>query len=238
MNFRRELVALVLFGIAFGYVEAAVVVYLRAIDEPMRQRVRPERDPDDVFPLSRLEDYRFFGKEDMLKHMFCTELGREFATMVMLAAIGLAHARNVRQWFAGFMISFAVWDIFYYVFLKLLLNWPASLMTWDILFYLPVAWAGPVITPVIIAVEMTAAGVLILWREQAGRPLRVRLGHWATIVGGGLVVVVAFCWDYKNIMNNGLPNPFNWPLFLVGDAVGIAGFLHAVWTTPSASPEV
>ncbi len=36
---RRTVVGLFLFGISFGYVEAAVVIYLRALYEPLRQRL-------------------------------------------------------------------------------------------------------------------------------------------------------------------------------------------------------
>jgi hypothetical protein len=145
----------------------------------------------------------------------------------MLAAAGLAIARNFRQWLAGFMISFGVWDIFYYVFLRLLIGWPASLMTWDILFLVPVPWVGPVLAPVIIAVSMIAAGAAILWRDRNRRPIAFGIIHWAMIFGGGLIVIVAFCWDWRHTSAGGLPNPFNWPLFAVGEAIGIFGFLHA-----------
>jgi hypothetical protein len=167
-----------------------------------------------------------------------TELGREFATLVMLAAVALLHARNFRQWFAGFMIAFAVWDIFYYVFLKVLIDWPASLWTWDILFGLPVPWAGPVITPLLVAAEMTAGGVLILWAERSDAPIELGMGHWAAIGGGGLIVVTAFCWDFRNIADGGTPNPFNWPLFILGNVVGNAGFLHAWARRRPALPKI
>ena len=36
MRLKRTFLALILFGIAFGYVEAAVVVYLRTIFVPIR----------------------------------------------------------------------------------------------------------------------------------------------------------------------------------------------------------
>jgi hypothetical protein len=235
MGFRRELSALLLFGVAFGYVEAAVVVYLRTIDEPARRHARPERSADDVFPLSQLSDWRQSGLEPVCRPLVVTELAREFATLVMLVAVALAHARNVRQWFAGFMIAFGMWDIFYYVFLKVLIGWPASLWTWDILFGLPVAWAGPVITPVLVAAERTLGGSLILWSEAAGAPVRFATGHWAAILGGGLVVVTAFCWDFRNIAAGGMPNPFNWPLFILGNLLGSAGFLHA-WTRRKPAP--
>ena len=48
---RRIIAALFLFGISFGYVEAAVVVYLRAIYDPIRQHLHPGRKPHDLFPL-------------------------------------------------------------------------------------------------------------------------------------------------------------------------------------------
>ena len=146
----------------------------------------------------------------------------------MLAAAGLAIGRSFREWLAGFMIAFGVWDIFYYVFLKLLLGWPASLWTWDILFLLPVPWVGPVIAPVLVSLSMIAAGVVVLWRESLGWPVRCGGLHWALIVLGGLVVIVAFCWDFQNTAAGGWPNPFNWPLFALGEAMAAAGFVHAL----------
>ena len=52
-------------------------------------------------------------------------MGREAATLVMLAAVPWTFARNVREWIAGFMIGFGVWDLAYYATLKLCLGWPA-----------------------------------------------------------------------------------------------------------------
>ncbi len=223
MKLTRTLVAMVLFGAAFGYVEAAVVVYLRTICGPVRRQVFPEERHDEVFPLLQLEHLGAAGQ----MHVLWTELGREFATMIMLAAVALPAAQNFRQWLAGFMIAFGVWDIFYYVFLKLLIDWPESLLTWDILFLIPVPWVGPVIAPVLVAVSMIAAGTAILWRESAGRPIRFGRLHWCLIFGGGLIVIVAFCWDFRHTAAGGWPHPFNWPLFALGEAVGLAGFLRA-----------
>lgn len=228
----RVLTALVLFGISFGYVEAAVVVYLRAILEPIRREALPNEPKDALFPLLTVEQLREAGPRHV--RMLATELGRELATLVMLAAAGLAVARNFRQWLAAFMIAFGVWDVFYYVFLKLLIDWPASPATWDILFLVPVPWVAPVLAPVLVAVVMILAGTAILWRESAGRPVRLRWLHWAAILGGGLTIVVAFCWDYENAMAGGWPNPFNWPLFLAGLLVGTAAFLHAAWARSGA----
>ena len=146
----------------------------------------------------------------------------------MLAAAGLAIARNFRQWMAGFMIVFGVWDIFYYVFLRLLIRWPQSLATWDILFLVPVPWVGPVITPVLVSLSMILAGGAILWREAVDRPIELSQLHWAIIMLGGLTVIVAFCWDFCHMAAGGMPQSFNWPLFALGEAVGIGSFLHAL----------
>src|SRR5260370_7926441 len=92
-------------------------------------------------------------------------MGREAATIVMLAAIALAGADNAGQWAAAFAIAFGTWDIAFYAFLKLLLDWPASLLTWDILFLIPIPWVGPVLAPVIVSASMIAAG---LWHLRRG----------------------------------------------------------------------
>jgi hypothetical protein len=222
-TFRREVIALLLFGIAFGYVEAAVVVYLRAIGEPIRERVLADRPHDEVFPLLKAEECLKNGYRDIA----ITELWREFATLVMLASVALLHARNVRQWFAGFIITFGMWDIFYYVFLRVRIDWPASLWTWDILFLLPVAWVSPVLAPVIVACEMVLMGIAILWREHRGTPIAFSAWHWIAMLAGAFIVVVSFCWDYKNVTAGGMPEVFNWPLFFVGDLLGAFGFVHA-----------
>jgi len=228
---KRTLVALILFGIAFGYVEAAVVVYLRTIEGPARSRAFPNRSPDDVLPLLKPDDWKAASIDP--EPLIATELGRELATMFMLVAIALAHARSARQWFAGFMISFGVWDIFYYVFLKVLLGWPASLGTWDILFLLPVPWTGPVITPVLVAAGMIAFGMLILLREESGKPVRLDVLNSLLLVAGGLIVIVAFCWEWRRVTDFQRPQAFNWPLFIIGNAVGLAGALRSL--SPAAT---
>lgn len=239
MRLARVLVALVLFGVAFGYVEAAVVVYLRAHYDPIRRDTFGEQPGGELFPMLQLEHLQEAGPQ--YTHMLWTELGREFATLVMLAAAGLAIACNFRQWLAGFMIAFGIWDIFYYVFLRLLIGWPASLWTWDILFMLPVLWVGPMIAPLLVSVSMIAAGTAIMWRESRGRPIRFRWFHWAILIGGGLILIGAFCWDWMvgffwgwhYSRAGGSVTSFNWPLFALGEVVGLAGFVHA-YVTPEA----
>jgi hypothetical protein len=218
---RRAVAALFLFGISFGYVEAAVVVYLRAIYNPIRARLHPERGPNDLFPLITPQELANSGPENPRR--LAIEVGREAATMVMLGAVALALARNLPEWIAAFAIVFGVWDICFYAFLELMIHWPESLNTWDILFLIPLPWVGPVWAPVLVALSMIVCGLISL--REGG--IRGRLLHSAGVLAGALIIIVAFVWDFRNTSAGGIPNPFNWPLFLVGEAVGLSAFLAA-----------
>ena len=220
LPWKRTLLALLIFGTAFGYLEAAVVTYLRLLHGPDVARFHPGRKADDLFPLLTLEQLRALGAQTT--HTLGTELGREAATIVMVAAIALAVSRNAGEWAAAFVIVFGTWDITFYAFLKVLIDWPASLMTWDILFLIPVPWVGPVLAPVLVSAAMIAAGV---W--QMRRPVRVRAKEWFGILGGAVVVIIAFALDYENIMAGGMPNPFHWGVFIVGLATGVASYAWA-----------
>jgi hypothetical protein len=248
MRLARVLVALVLFGVGFGYVEAAVVVYLRQILEPARQEQLagalpsaaqprcPTEWADEVFPLLSSEQLQAAGPQYV--RAVVTEMGRELATLLILTAVALVAARNVREGLAAFMVAFGVWDVFYYVFLRLLLGWPQSPWTWDVLFLWPTVWAGPVISPLLVAAGMIAAGVDILWREARGRPVRFAWFPCVLILLGALILIAAFCWDYQNMSAGGWPHPFNWPLFALGMALGAAGFVHAFLAKPDGRRSV
>lgn len=222
----RMVGVLVLFGIAFGYLEAAVVVYLRAIYDPMRQQLMPDQPPGDLFPLITLDQLEAQGAMHLRR--LITELGREAATLVMIAAVAAAVARTWREGLAAFVVVFGIWDIVYYVFLKVLIDWPASLLTWDILFLLPVPWVGPVLAPVLVSITMLAFGLLVLARERCGRPVRAGLVHWAGLIAGGVTVVLAFCWDHQHVMKGAKPHAFAWPVFALGLTMGAAACLHAL----------
>jgi hypothetical protein len=225
------LLAIVLFGVSFGYVEAAVVVYLRAVYEPVRQQFHGGISPDDLFPLVRLDQFESAGSAQA--RYLRIELVREVATLVMLAGVGVAVARNVRQGVAAFLVAFGVWDIAFYASLKAMIDWPASFLTWDLLFLLPVPWAGPVLAPLLVAASMVGAGVVLLASEHAGRAFRLRPADWAAVFAGGFIVVASFCWDYRNLLAGGTPSPFPWPLFVLGEGLGLAGFVRA-WSARAA----
>jgi hypothetical protein len=197
----------VIFAAAFAYVESAVVVYLREI----------YFEGSFEFPIDTVWENGWH----VLDPLILVEMGREAATIVMLAAAGVMAGTSGLQRFCFFMIAFGIWDIFYYIWLWVTLGWPESLMTWDLLFYLPLPWVGPVIAPVMIAAAMVAAGSILIHVGRKGHAIRWRWYDWVIELGCGLVLIVAFCWDWKNILRlpdgaaySGIPNPFAWWLFL------------------------
>jgi hypothetical protein len=225
----RVIAGLIIFGAAFGYLEAAVVTYLRTIYTPLRLHFYPGTGSQ-LFPLLTLQQFRLLGQEHVMRLEI--EVGREFATLLMLGGAALLAARKPREWVAAFLICFGVWDSTFYLFLKVLVQWPASLFTWDILFLIPVPWTGPVIAPVLVSLSMIASGATLLWREYHNRPVHITRWQWALIVLGGAIVVAAFVWDFRNTANGGNPNPFNWLLFIGGEAIGLAGFAAGLRRPP------
>lgn len=195
------------FGIAFGLIEAAVVVYLRALlgvtgDSlfPMLQHLTPAQT-----------------------HALEVETAREAATLVlMLAPAWLFHRRPFLR-FLAYMIVFGVWDLSYYAFLRVFLGWPAGLFTYDLLFMLPTAWVSPVLCPVLVSLGLIAfaTAYLVLARRRVPRSPRAR--DWAVALLGGGLVLGAFMKDAPYYLAGGLPPRFAWGLFAAGFAVALAG---------------
>ncbi len=153
----RRLAVLVLFATAMGWLEAVVVVYLRALLGVAHGSAAPA--PDE---LTR-------GIAS-LPWLIDTEQGREVATIVMLAAVAWLAAPRLLPRLGAFLVAFGVWDIVYYVALYLLLRWPPSLATLDLLFLIPPGpwWIQPVWVPVAISCAMIAAGSWLF--TAPGRP--------------------------------------------------------------------
>jgi hypothetical protein len=208
----KNIVWLVLFSIAMGFLEGAVVIYLRALYYPNGF----------VFPLILMSDTNAL-----------VELLREVATIVMLLGIGMLAGRTANQRLAFFLMSFAIWDIFYYVFLWLVLDWPQTIMEWDILFLVPVLWVGPVITPILITITMLALSVVLLKREQGMSKI-----EWSLIVIGSLVVVLSWTIEFQQFSNSigdvkkavstYVPQNFPWMIFFLGEAILITA-IYLFW---------
>jgi hypothetical protein len=203
----RQWIWVAIFSIGFAWVESAVVVYLREIFYGGSFN----------FPiLVNWENGEYTGNP-----VTFIELGREIATIVMLIAVGYAIGKNSLQRFSFFMIAFGIWDMFYYVWLWVMISWPESIMTWDILFLIPLPWVGPVIAPVLIALTMAVAGTVIIIYDEKGYRILFNWYDWVIVLSCGLLLIVAFCWDWKNIVRlpdgvsrSGIPNPFLWALYL------------------------
>jgi hypothetical protein len=232
-SWKRHVLALVLFGCAFGYLEAAVVSYLRYLHEPVLHHFYPARSINELFPLLTPEQAAQAGLRE--RTVLITEVGREASTIVMLAAIALAVSTNAGQWAAAFAIAFGIWDITFYLFLKILLGWPASLLTWDILFIIPVPWVAPVIAPVLVSAAMVLAGVWHLRREALGRSVTLRIRNWASLFAGAAIIIVSFTLDVANVSAGGMPRPFHWVVFAAGMIIGLGGYAEAALKSRTSS---
>ena len=207
----------VIFSIAFAYIESAVVVYLRTIFHP----------DGFTFPLTS------FGMTPLWKRLLLTEIGREAATMVLILSGAWLFGRNLQQRFAYFLTIFAVWDIFYYIWLKVLIGWPVSIMDWDILFLIPITWAGPVLAPALISITLLLFAVVILYRDSYGRPIRASRIEWLGFISAAVVVVISFCIAGRHITDPDYQSHFYWPVFAAGLLAAIVLFVKCLLKSKS-----
>lgn len=199
----RLVVAVVAYAVAMAYVESAVVVYLRGALGVA---------PGVVFPLDLSVAAGRLG---------AIELGRELATLVMIGAVGWIAGRSPLERFGWIATVFGIWDIAYYVWLWVFSGWPTGLGTWDLLFLLPVPWAGPVWAPVAVSVGLIGFGLALVARLRAGGSVTMTARRFAVIVLGGLVVLVSFLLNAGVVLSGGIPTSFAWPVFVAGMAIGI-----------------
>jgi len=153
---RNRWVYLLVFGVAFGYVEAAVVYYLRQL---ITYRFNNSlRHYHVLLNLGFITFVRPLHQILISTRIADAEVVRETATMVMLAAVALLAARRPLARLGAFMVGFATWDLAYYWWLRVLIHWPQNLFTKDVFFLIPVTWIGPVLTPVIISSVLLVVG--------------------------------------------------------------------------------
>jgi hypothetical protein len=135
----------------------------------------------------------------------------------MIATLGMLAGSTWRRRAGYAALAFGAWDIFYYVFLRLMSGWPRTLLDWDILFLLPLPWWGPVIAPVSIALLMILWGTIATQSRESAADARWR---WAPGSAGIVLALAVFMSDAWRALPNGrdavlqvLPAAFNWPLF-------------------------
>ncbi len=218
-----------LFAIAMGYLESAVVVYIRALYYP----------DGFAFPM------RLISSQIMM-----TELWREAATMVMLLGVGWLAGKTALQRFAYFIYAFAIWDIFYYVFLWALISWPQSLLTWDVLFFIPTTWVGPVIAPVINSLTMILLALVIILGRDVPWNVSTKRMVWALLIAGSIIIIFSYTLEYsqfilqryswqdllvdgisKEMLISGtqyMPQKFPWWIFLIGESMHL-GAVGMIW---------
>jgi hypothetical protein len=216
MNAKKRWIMVVIFAAAMAWVESAVVVYLRTL-------------------VHRLEPYHI-NPLPLVPRLGETEIVREMATMIMLFAAGWLAGNTKRTRLGYSLIAFGVWDIFYYIFLKIIVGWPQSIFDWDILFLLPLPWWGPVIAPVTIAVMMIIFGTLVTQFDQSIWPSR---RAWFFNWSGDTLALLVFMSDAIRAIDGGvtairnvLPVWFNWPVFIIAlvlMAVPIIEMIKQIW---------
>jgi hypothetical protein len=195
----------VLFALAFGWVEAAVVVYLRRLYYP----------GGFAFPLRPIEP-----------RILTVELLREGATLLVLLAVGMLAGRRRWERFACFALAFGVWDLAFYGGLRAALGWPSSLADPDILFLLPLPWVAPVYAPVSVALLMVGGAVTLILRESAGWRGRADAVTWALGVAGTAVLLYSFLQDQAAGLGRAAPRPYPAALLVVGDGLLAAAGLR------------
>lgn len=212
-------IGICIFSIAMAALESAVVVYLRALYYPEGFSV--------AFQL-------------MDENILMVEILREIATLIMLMAVGYLAGKNFKERLAFFLLAFAVWDIFYYGWLKVFINWPVSLFEWDILFLIPFTWLGPVFAPLVCSLTMIVLALVLLFRNKLIFPL-----VWSFLIAGSILILYTFLkdygWlivrngfisDYPNLLQNQdflelasgyIPAAYNWRVFWLGEIFLLAG---------------
>ncbi|MBI2430483.1 MAG: hypothetical protein HYV39_00470 [Candidatus Levybacteria bacterium] len=164
---RVLLFKVVIFAIAFAFVEASVVVYLRHLLGASYSDIgRGEI-------LLLLPGIAFLEPQTALKViqnslLLKVEMIREAATLIMLASVAALVGKKIKEQIAYFFLAFGVWDIFYYIFLRLTIGWPVSFSDIDIFFLLPVPWVGPVFVPVVISSILITGSLFYLLRLKKG----------------------------------------------------------------------
>ena len=223
LSFRSRFVWLAVFAVAMGFLEGIIVIYLRELYYPQGFD----------FPMKLMSP-------DMVR----IEWIREIATLIMLAAVGILAGRNSLQRLFYFLFAFGVWDIIYYAALKLLIGWPASFLTWDLLFLIPWAWLGPVLAPVINSVTMIFIALLIIGREEKGTRVKPQPLDWIMVFSGAAIILYTYLVDVLklifessmlasnstatandhliNLISTYIPDNYNWLLFLIGEMLIIS----------------
>lgn len=195
---------LILF-ISLAYIESAIVVYLREIYYPDGFH----------FPIKIIEN-----------RIAVIEIGREAFTIIILWLSSLLSAKKFKERFAIFIFAFGIWDIFYYIWLKIFINWPKEWLEWDILFLIPIPWASPWEAPVMVSIGFILAAYLVLkYPERFAKRIFNRI-EWSLEICSAGLILWSFLWQSTHVLNEEIPKYYPWWLFILGMTLGIFVFLN------------
>jgi hypothetical protein len=144
----RQLLTSGVFAAAFGFVEAVVVVYLRAAVGLLPGY---QGTLSDVMHRSREFYQQSLAITQFPESLLTLEVLREAATILMLLSVALLTAVKASSRAAAFLWTFAIWDISYYAALWGTVRWPLSLRDPDVLFLIPRPWISPVWFPLLVS---------------------------------------------------------------------------------------
>ena len=204
--------ALWVLGLAFGWIEASVVVYLREIS--VVGASLPATD------FARLQ----VTLTSLPAHLVALEMAREASTILLLGASAWMAGPRPAERAGAFLLLFGVWDLTYYAVLELVSGWPESLRTWDVLFLIPIPWVAPVWAPMAVASIFVFAGTHLLWTPEREREYRrVDVGILAV---AGLSILAAFMAESRAAIDHRIPDRFPVWLFCAGVGLATGWFLR------------
>ncbi len=188
-----------------AYLESAIVVYLR---------------------LLYYSNGFFFPIKMIPMPVAVIEIGREAATLIMLWFVAQMSFKPFKEKFALFIFTFGVWDIFYYAWLKIFINWPKGMFDWDILFLIPVPWIAPWLVPVLFSMGLIFAAVLILYYPQRFGTKILKKKEWLGEIICAALILLTFIWQSRFIVEGGIPIYYQWWLFIIAMSGGLIIFLR------------
>ena len=204
-SLHKTLFIFIVLFISLAYIESAVVVYLREIYYPQGFR----------FPIKIIQN-----------HIAIIEIGREAATIIILWFTAHLAADKFKQRFAFFLFNFGLWDIFYYFWLKVFLNWPSEWLEWDVLFLIPLPWISPWEAPVIVSIGFIISAYIVLKYPDRFAERIFNHREWIVeIICAGLILW-SFLWQSMNVINGSIPDHYPWWLFIAGITFGILVFIN------------
>jgi len=229
-------IPLFIFAVSMGLLEAIVVVYIRELYYPEGFN----------FPLKELPEW-----------LITVEWTREITTLLMLGSVGWVSGKTFIKRLSVFLFLFGIWDITYYAGLKVFLDWPESLLTWDILFLIPVTWVGPVLAPILCSILMIIMSIIFDLLISKNKLHKLIPLEWILLIAGAAIIYYTYTVDFGMILIKGnflddfsnlaenpqfikiltswIPVDYNWGLFSLGFVVICIGTGYIVKRTSNVS---